>query len=189
MTVIPQVRADVERNRATILGAAIILLGQHPQSSMQQVADAAGLNRATLYRHFRNRDDLLAALQAKALADSAALAETIPTDGPALPALLEYLEAAITVGERYRFISMAPRTEPSLFGAEGRALRPVAAAVRRGQAQGEFDPHLDPGFVAGLVVMLVIEVVGVVERGSLSFEDARAQAMRTFGNVLRARRG
>ncbi|MXP24283.1 TetR family transcriptional regulator [Gordonia sp. HNM0687] len=182
-----QVRADVERNRAAIITGAIGLLGSAPNASMQQIAQASGVNRATLYRHFTNRDQLLSALHAQALDDSAAIARRLPADGPVLPALRTFLDDAITIGERYRFILMYHRTDPALFDVEARATAPVIKAIRRGQHGGEIDRRLDPVFAAGQITMLVIGVVGLVERGAMTLDHARRQAQIGFGNTISAR--
>ncbi|AZG47265.1 hypothetical protein D7316_03873 [Gordonia insulae] len=184
-----QVRADVERNRAAIIEGAITLLGQSPSSSMQQIAEAVGVNRATLYRHFTNREQLLTALHHAVLADTAALSEQLPTEGPVVPALRGYLDDAITIGERYRFILMYRRTDPGMFEMEAAATLPVVRTIRRGQSQGEIDVRLDPVFAAGQMAMLVVGAVGLVERDAMTLDAARSQAQIAFGNaVVPARR-
>ncbi|MFC4741487.1 TetR/AcrR family transcriptional regulator [Gordonia hankookensis] len=184
MTVAAQVRADVERNRSAIVAAAIALLGQSPNASMQQIAQAAGVNRATLYRHFTNREQLFTALHEAVLADTAALSSQLPTEGPVVPALRAYLDDAITIGERYRFILMYRRTDPGLFEAEAKATAPVVRAIRRAQQQGEIDGRLDPVFASGQLAMLVIGAVGLVERGAMTLDDARVQAQVALGNAI-----
>ncbi|MFW0783463.1 TetR/AcrR family transcriptional regulator [Gordonia sp. CPCC 206044] len=184
MTVAAQVRADVERNRAAIIAAAIALFGQSPQASMQQIAEAAGVNRATLYRHFTNREQLVTALHEQVLADTAALSNRLPTEGPVVPALRDYLDEAITIGERYRFILMYRRSDPALFESEVRASAPVIRMIRRGQIQGEIDGRLDPVFAAGQLAMLVIGAVGLLDRGAMNLDEAREQAKIAFGNAV-----
>jgi AcrR family transcriptional regulator len=55
-------RADARRNEAAIAEAAMRVLAQQPQASMAEIAEASGLGRATLYRHFRNRSELVHAI-------------------------------------------------------------------------------------------------------------------------------
>jgi AcrR family transcriptional regulator len=184
VTVAAQVRADVERNRAAIIAGATSLLGQSPNASMQQIAEASGVNRATLYRHFTNREQLLTALHEEAVEAAAALGRALPSDGPVVTALGAYLDDAITIGERYRFILMYRRTDPAMFEAEARASAPVVKAIRRGQKRGEIDQRLDPVFAAGQFTMLVIGAVGLVERGAMTLDDARVQAQLAFGNAI-----
>ena len=65
-------RADAQRNREAVLQAAIGLLGERPGASMRAIADASGVGRSTVYRHFPTREALLRALFARVLEESAA---------------------------------------------------------------------------------------------------------------------
>ncbi len=55
-------RADARRNHDAVLTAALRLLTDDPDASMRQIADASGLTRTTVYRHFPSREDLLRAI-------------------------------------------------------------------------------------------------------------------------------
>ena len=56
-------RADARRNRELILDAAASLYAREPEASMRAVADAAGVGRSTLFRHFPSREDLEGAVE------------------------------------------------------------------------------------------------------------------------------
>ena len=49
-------RADARRNREIALDAGLELLAEGREVTMDQVADRAGIGRATLYRHFATRE-------------------------------------------------------------------------------------------------------------------------------------
>lgn len=55
-------RADARRNRERILDAAGRLLAHSPAATLGEIASAAGVSRSTLYRRFRDRDELIAAV-------------------------------------------------------------------------------------------------------------------------------
>lgn len=59
-------RADAERNRTRILDHAAKLLAADPDASMVQIAEASGVGRATLYRHFASREEVIEALRDRA---------------------------------------------------------------------------------------------------------------------------
>lgn len=52
-------RRDAAANRAALLQAAQTVLADHPNASLDAIAQAAGLSRRALYGHFPDRDSLL----------------------------------------------------------------------------------------------------------------------------------
>ena len=54
-------REDARRNRERIVRAAGRVLAQSPSASLEDIAAAAGVSRTTIYRHFPDRDGLIAA--------------------------------------------------------------------------------------------------------------------------------
>ena len=98
---------------------------------MADVAAAAGLARATLYRHFPTRDDLVAAIRAQAYDEAgAAIAACRLDEGPASDALRRLIEALVAVGDRYRFLQNEAEGEPAGAAAQ-QARGPAAAAGPR----------------------------------------------------------
>jgi serine phosphatase RsbU (regulator of sigma subunit) len=55
-------RADASRNRRRILEAGTRLFEQSPAATLADIAAAAGVSRSTLYRNFRDRGELIAAI-------------------------------------------------------------------------------------------------------------------------------
>ena len=65
-------RADAKQNFSRIVETAVRLLRADPRISVEQIADAAGLSRATVYRHFPTRQDLVGAARRQAADDTGA---------------------------------------------------------------------------------------------------------------------
>src|ERR1700755_676235 len=104
-----RLRSDARRNRRTVLDAAVALLAQRPQATMQEVADASGLGRTTVYRHFPRRQDLIDALYEEVLRESSEPARKVlsePDNAP--PLLCELGTRIIAIGDRYRFLDAPP---------------------------------------------------------------------------------
>jgi AcrR family transcriptional regulator len=70
------------RTRAGLLAGAARAFAEHGvrRSTMQSIAAAAGVAKATLYNHFRTKDDVAAALLAVELDRLTALAASLPRD-------------------------------------------------------------------------------------------------------------
>ena len=59
----PALRSDAQRTHERILHAATAELTVDPSAGMDVIAQRAGIGRATLYRHFATREELIAALR------------------------------------------------------------------------------------------------------------------------------
>jgi AcrR family transcriptional regulator len=63
-------RSDAALNRAKIVDAARRLLADAGDASMRSIADAAGLGRGTVHRHFQTREELMDAVRRQARDDA-----------------------------------------------------------------------------------------------------------------------
>jgi TetR/AcrR family transcriptional regulator, mexCD-oprJ operon repressor len=90
------------RTPAAILATATRVLAERPDASTGDIAAAAGVGRATLYRYFPTREALLEALEAQAHEELAARITDAGLDRVAVPEALErLLRAFLAVGDCY----------------------------------------------------------------------------------------
>ncbi|WP_307798530.1 TetR/AcrR family transcriptional regulator [Actinoplanes flavus] len=139
-------RRDAEENRDRILRAARTLLARQPAASMDDLAQAAGVVRRTVYAHFPNRDALLAGLADRCAADL--LDALAVTDRGALEPEVALADFALTVwaaGEQYRLLISLAETGLGMAGLRD-LLHPIAEQsyqlLVRGREQGRFATHL-----------------------------------------------
>ncbi|WP_322411136.1 helix-turn-helix domain-containing protein [Microbacterium invictum] len=91
-------RADARRNRQDLLAAAgQLIVERGTDFPMKDVATRAGLGVGTLYRHFRDRHDLFAALAAEAAARQNAIALTALTAPTGWDAIAQYLDGCVAL--------------------------------------------------------------------------------------------
>ncbi len=115
---------------AILEGAARIFVSQGEQASMNAVAEAAGVARATLYRYFPNREALLEELAQAALADldtrlaSARIDEVAPEEG-----IKRAVRTAVELGDSFVLLAQE-RLRGRIGGLRTEAHRAAPAAVR-----------------------------------------------------------
>ena len=182
-------RADAERNLNRILDAATALLTANPGASMAEIAEASGLVRATLYRHFPTRDDLLRAMYAAALEEALqAILSVDPEAGKATDALGRIVDALLVVGDRYRILSEQRRGYPELRDQEQSVGAPMIALVERGRQSGELRDDVPVRWQAAALGALVNEALRAVGREDIEREEAGSLVTTTFLESMRARR-
>src|SRR5207247_7402106 len=112
-------RLDARRNLAAIIEAARVVLAADPSASMQEIAERAGLHRATVHRHFSSREDLvLAVAEASYVEAEQRLAEADLDAGDARSALRRATVALLEVIDRWRLARYSP-----VFGISSEASR------------------------------------------------------------------
>ena len=149
MTFRQPLRADAVRNRARIMTAAREQLTEHgPGVSMEQIAAASGVAVGTLYKHFPNKTDLVAAVVATSFAAVADDAEaSLQRAGQGSPAMAEFtgfltrlMETAAhahAVKAAAQALNADHPAHPAIQEVETRAARPLAQLIHTAQAQGD----------------------------------------------------
>jgi TetR/AcrR family transcriptional regulator, mexCD-oprJ operon repressor len=148
------------RTPAAILETAAHLLADRPEASMGELAAAAGVGRATLYRHFPTREALLAALASEAHQELVARITDASLDRAPVPeALQRLLRVLLTVGDRY-VVLMRERVKPhgptEREEFERLILAPIQALFQRGVDDGTFRDDLGADALAHLFGGLVL---------------------------------
>jgi AcrR family transcriptional regulator len=92
----PRLRADARRNRQNLLAAAESAFNaEGAGASLDDIARAAGVGNATLYRHFPTRRQLIDAVYEERIRTLCALATQVRATDPPGTALLGWLRAVV----------------------------------------------------------------------------------------------
>ncbi|WP_222720491.1 TetR/AcrR family transcriptional regulator [Actinomadura sp. HBU206391] len=167
---------------AGILDIAAAVLADHgEQASMTDIAEAAGVSRATLYRYFPNREALLRALQETALSDLAArIADARLDSVPVDEALARMTRAVIGVTSKYRALALFAKTPEMSAQADSNMIDPVRALFHRGEAEQTFRTDLSIQTLIELYFGLIEGAVSRVIQGQLGVEQASAAITTVF---------
>jgi TetR/AcrR family transcriptional regulator, mexCD-oprJ operon repressor len=166
-------RADAARNIDRILESAIHVFALDPAAGIHEVAAHAGLGRATVYRHFPSRDDLMAAIKAQARQEAVAAVESCHLDeGSSLDCIESIVRAVIELGDRYRFISGWRADGREQQEAGERISAALRATVERGQRRGEITRRVPSDWAALAIRSLMLTAVEQLSEGKMSERDA-----------------
>ena len=138
-------RADAERSIAAIVDAGVEAFSRRPETSMSEIAVAAGVGRVTLYAHFPSREALIEAVTERVLGEASASLDAADLErGPASDALGRLIRTSWSVLAHHGGIvaaegALAPST---LRHHHGDVLARMDRLIARGQAEGVFRTDL-----------------------------------------------
>jgi len=177
-------RADADRSRAAILTAAIALLDEHPESSLERIAEAADVTRQTVYAHFSSRDALLNAVLDQLTAETLTAIDALDLDeGPALSNVLGLIDLAWRAFERHPLLLHLPQT-----GTRDERHDPVTDRlehlIRRGQRAGEITRDLPAHWLVTTLIALGHAAGESVAGGRLTTRTANKTLHTTISRLL-----
>ncbi|WP_204163849.1 TetR/AcrR family transcriptional regulator [Nocardioides solisilvae] len=177
-------RADGRRNRQSIVEAATRVLGDDPHASVTEIAEAAGLTRATVYRHFEDRDALTRAVveETAALVVPAVLDEMRPL--PWAGALDLLARRVVELSARYRDVVLAvvPHLEESARVAV--QAEPIRAEIAARRVSGELTTPLSDDWLALCVRTLCLAAIRRLGDPATDPDELARMLARTLADVL-----
>lgn len=163
-------RADARRNREAVLEAAVRLLGDRPDASMQEVADASGVGRTTVYRHFPSREDLVKGLFQRVVNESMAMSwRLVEQDPPAAELYRRMGREALEITYRYRFLRAHDDLLEGAMADAGVGLPndPMFDYLKRKQEQGELRADMPAQWLFSVAHVVITEAVDQAADGDL----------------------
>jgi len=173
-----------QRVAAAILEAAASVLAAHGErGSMTDVAEAAGVARATVYRYFPSRQSLLEELAALAVRSAGErLASARIEQVPVGEGLTRAVRALVDVGDLFTVLAReqlrAPPTE-----LERHVRGPLRRLMERGQESGEIRSDIPSTWLAASMVGTIVSILS--SSPTLGREDTVAAIAGLFANGAR----
>lgn len=174
-------RADAVENEALIVEAAAHLWARRSEASFEEIAQEAGVGRATVFRRFPSREALLSAVRMRAAEeslralDAAAIEET-----SAERQLVNTIEVLVRLATRYRSVYLSSggeRPVPEYDELRSRLEQLFARAQREGALRTDVP--------AAWLVGVFAAHLSLVARSTSSDAEALAAATLLHGIVSR----
>ena len=174
------------KSAAAVLAAAIGVLSERPDASVDDIAGAAGVSRQTVYAHFGSRQALLEAVTAQVMDEAlTALRGARLDSGPPAEALARLLDVSWRVAVRYPLLFHLPPVSPGGATARHRAIAGLLNdLIRRGQAAGDFDPALPPRWLLAATLALGNAASEQVRAGRMTPDEAAAALRRSVPRLF-----
>lgn len=161
--------------------AATVLADRGDAASMSDVADTAGVGRATLYRYFPSRDALLQALAEMALEDlceriAGAELETVGFE----EGIARLARATATANLKFMALFRSTGKFANPGELESRVRTPIREFFRRAAAEGALRGDLDPDLAMQAFIGLLDAALGMSMPGQIGVEATAATITTIF---------
>jgi len=182
-----ELRADAARNRTAIVEAARAVFAERGlDAPLDDIAKAAGIGNATLYRRFPTRGDLIEAVFADRMIEHRNAVEAALTEDDPWNGFASYIRAATGMQARDRgiadLVTMDLAATPEIQALRDQAFAGLIQLVERAQAAGV----LRADFTTEDVVVVLMANAGLVERTHKVSATASERLVHVLLDGLRA---
>ena len=180
-------RADALRNRRLVIEAGLELLTEDPNLGMQEIADASGLGRTTVYRHFSNREELVDAVFAEMTRQSRESVAAALARGDDIETTIRNLGGTIVELNRRLHRFMAGQEIGALAkAASDDGSSPTGGFLRGERERGEIRDDMPIHWQLTIMQLLATEALEEVEAGAIDIDEAKQLVGGTLVSILRS---
>lgn len=168
--------------RQALLDTATVLLARNPGASFIEIAEAAGVGRASLYRHFPTREDLVRELCLEALNTlDDAVSHIYWKAKSAGDALEMTIQAMVPLGDRLYFLaSIGEVTDKKVAAKLQRQDQDMIKLIKAAQKEGLLDADLSPEWVSGVFTGLICTAWDAMAKQQLDAPKAATLVSRSL---------
>ncbi|MGE2729268.1 TetR/AcrR family transcriptional regulator [Mycolicibacterium vaccae] len=160
--------------REQLLRAAADFLGRRPNATLDEIAAAVGVSRATLHRNFAGKPALLAALDDLAVAEMRRALEVADLQRGSATEALRRLVTACEPVSPFLLLLYSQTQEHDVenaLQAWAEADAAISELFERGQRSGEFRPDLSAAWLTEALYNLVSGAAWAIQNGRVARRD------------------
>lgn len=145
----------VQRSRQALLDAGIEVFGRNSNASLTDVAAEAGVGRATLYRHFESREQLILELALQSVEETDHACEHVKTANlRGRVAIEETIRSVMPLADRFHFLLSlwnVVGNDPSLEEVYARQLSELGELIFEAKSDGDINADLPDHWLIALL--------------------------------------
>lgn len=163
------------KSKDTLIADAITLLSSKPMASMDEIAKATSVGRATLFRHFKTRQALIDEIDLVCNQRlKQAITPFLTLDLPADKILFLIIQALIAEGESFHFLTLEAFNlhNPQILVAHQEDMAVLTQLIEQLAKQGDVNDLLSSEWISGVIDQLIIHAWQMISQGKLTPEEA-----------------
>lgn len=171
----------IQSEKAIIEASIRTLLG-NPSAAMSDIAAAAGVGRATLYRHFESREVLIEKLILVCVQELETASEPIQhlTGRAAIEA---YIELKMPLADRFHFLTTLwdeSADREAVKQVDNQLISELATLIEQAKEEGEINPNLPTMWVVSFYDSTLAAAWWLIASGDITIDEAVAYTKQSF---------
>lgn len=173
--------------RDAIVAAAFEVFAEDQTASLGEVAQRAGVGRATLHRHFPGRPELMRALAKIAMAELDDAVERATEGAASYEAAFRLsLFAVVPLANRQWFlVNEGLEADPDIAAVYDASIKALRSDVNEAKREGAFDPNVPTDWIVEAYEHLIFAAWSLVRSGEATPKQAAELAWRTLSRGLK----
>ena len=166
-----------------IIEAALIVFAKNPLATLEHIAEAANISRATLFRHFPGKKALMRELSLEAHQRCmTVLSPFVHSDSPPLDRMAKAIEALIPLGAAFHFLTYEPwHTDDETLEQDNKAyLSEWSLLLAQVQESGGIAKDLPLDWIVTTLDVLLYGAWESINKGEIAPKQAATLTLRTF---------
>jgi AcrR family transcriptional regulator len=172
------------QSEQAIIEASIQTLLVNTSAGMSEIAEAAGVGRATLYRHFESREVLIEKLILVCVEElEAAKAPIQHLSGRA--AIEARIEAVMPLADRFHFLTTLWATaadHEAIKQTDSQIINEIATLIDQAKEAGAINPGLPTTWIVAFYESTLMAAWSLIAVGDITIDDAIAYSQQSFFN-------
>ncbi|WP_444939182.1 TetR/AcrR family transcriptional regulator [Microbulbifer sp. JMSA002] len=179
------------RSRTSLIEAGKELLVNNPKASLKEVAAIAGVGRATLYRHFETREELILVIARECFMLTSQALEPIHTD-PQLSArekIHQGVVALMPLADSYHFLLSLwniAENDPEVLAYYGQQMEDLSALIRQAQGDGDIRKDLPVEWITSMIDAQIYSAWWLISQRKISTKQAAEFAVTSLFEGINA---
>ncbi|TQV87158.1 TetR/AcrR family transcriptional regulator [Aliikangiella coralliicola] len=172
------------RSRQALLDAGIELLLRNPAATLSEIAAHANVGRATLYRQFESKEQLIQELAIESLEMTSAVIAPVKNRKLSAKATLEEIfKAVMPLADKYHFLlsiwNIAEKDD-EVIAIYNQQLTELASLIERGKKEGTINKNLDTSWIVCVIDSLIYSGWWMMGNTGMSAANASAHSIETL---------
>lgn len=161
----------IKKSTRALLDASFSILLNDPHASLSEIASKAGVGRATLYRHYPTREDLIAAIAIESMHLIGAALQPISEQGlQGLVAVKAMVTALLPLAERFHFLQMIWTTvelDKQVWQLYEEQMNTIWYWISAGQKAGEINHQLSAEWIVSVFDAMLYSASWMLANGRM----------------------